>query len=124
MVFRHARVRVCSAITWQLRSLVRVDSFLTSCSYLMSLKPYGCGYEGIAAVRPTKAKDSCINRLEQIDRKIEPVTWSPSRLVIGVDELDCSGDNDSSLISLEELKQLAGEEKEVLMAQSREQGQP
>ena len=48
--------------------LVRVDSFLTSCSYLMSLKPYGCGYEGIAAVRPTKAKDSCINRLEQIDR--------------------------------------------------------
>ena len=58
----------------------------------MSLKPYGCGYEGIAAVRPTKAKDSCINRLEQIDRKIEPVTWSPSRLVIGVDELDCSGE--------------------------------
>ena len=38
-------------------------------------------------------------------------------------ENEC-GDNGSSLISLEELKQLAGEEKEVLMEQSREQGQP
>ena len=73
---------------------------------------------------PQRPKTVVSTDLNKSIESIEKGTWSPSRLVTGVDELDCSGDNGSSLVYLEELKQLAGEEKEVLMAQSREQGQP